>query len=68
MHKELDTIQTLQALPASGLAAGAVGVVLEVFTTPQLAYLVEFADADGQTLAMPTLLPSQISAAKAVAA
>lgn len=65
MHKELDTVQTLQALPESGLAAGAVGVVLVVFKSPQLAYLVEFADSDGQTLAMPTLLPSQISAAKA---
>ncbi len=58
--KELDTVKTLVALPEEGIAAGSVGVVLEVFTFPSQAYLVEFANSDGETVAMPTLTADQI--------
>ena len=60
MLKQLDCGKTLQDLPAEGIAAGTIGTVLEVFTKPSPAYLVEFADSDGETLAMPVLTPDQV--------
>lgn len=58
--KELDVVKNLVALPAEGIAAGSIGVVLEVFTSPSQAYLVEFANSEGETVAMPTLTADQI--------
>lgn len=63
MFKELDGVKTLQALPAEGMAAGIVGVVLEVFTQPTPAYLVEFSDADGEAIATSFLMPEQVELA-----
>ena len=60
MFKELDSVKTLQALPAKGIAAATVGTIVEVFDKPSRAYMVEFADDDGETLAMPTLRADQI--------
>jgi hypothetical protein len=46
-----------------GLARGAVGAVVMVYTRPRLAYEVEFVDEDGATRALATLLPQQITPA-----
>jgi Domain of unknown function (DUF4926) len=52
-----------EPLARFGLARGAVGAVVMVFTRPRLAYEVEFVDEDGKTRALATLRPEQISAA-----
>jgi hypothetical protein len=48
-------------LPQIGLARGALGAVVMVFTRPRLAYEVEFVGRNGETHALTTLLPKQIS-------
>lgn len=64
--KELDVVQTLVDVPArddeAAIARGSVGTVVAIATRPSLAYLVEFADEDGRTLAMPWMLPEQLRA------
>ena len=50
-----------EPLPQIGLARGAQGAVVMVFTRPRLAYEVEFVDENGETRALTTLLPKQIS-------
>jgi Domain of unknown function (DUF4926) len=55
-----------EALPQIGLARGAIGAVVMVFTRPRLAYEVEFVGEDGETRALTTLLPKQISATEPV--
>jgi hypothetical protein len=50
-----------EPLPQIGLARGALGAVVMVFTRPRLAYEVEFVGRNGETHALTTLLPKQIS-------
>ncbi|PYC65511.1 DUF4926 domain-containing protein [Micromonospora arborensis] len=47
-------------MPAEQLPAGAVGTVVHIFSSPSTAYEVEFADADGRTVAMVTLRADQV--------
>ena len=54
-------VRLREPLVQFGLARGAVGAVVMVFTRPRLAYEVEFVDEDGATRALATLLPRQIS-------
>lgn len=58
--KELDVV-SLRAAHGE-LRAGAVGTVLEVFTKPEPAYLVEFDDEDGTTLATPIVKDADLNA------
>jgi len=46
------------------LSAGQLGVVIDVYEEPFLAYGVEFCDTFGQTLAELILLPNQLHLAK----
>jgi hypothetical protein len=48
-----DVVALLRDLPREGLRRGQVGTVVEVYKSGR--YEVEFADGDGQTLAMLTL-------------
>jgi hypothetical protein len=48
-------------LPKIGLSRGALGAVVVVFTRPRLAYEVEFVGENGETRALATLLPKQVS-------
>ena len=50
-----------EPLPQIGLAPGAQGAVVMVFTRPRLAYEVEFVGENGETRAPTTLLPKQLS-------
>ena len=50
-----------EPLPQIGLARGELGAVVMVFTRPRLAYEVEFVGENGETRALATLLPKQIS-------
>jgi hypothetical protein len=56
---ELDVVRLRGDRPEDGLRAGAEGTIVHVFTRPNTAYEVEFADEDGQTVAMLPLTEDQ---------
>ncbi|WP_145975505.1 DUF4926 domain-containing protein [Deinococcus gobiensis] len=56
----LDTVRLNQDLPNKGLRAGAVGVIVEVYTSPDYAYEVEFVNDDGSTNVMLPLRQEQL--------
>lgn len=58
---ELDVVILAEDLPDEGLTKGMSGTIVIVFTNPELAYLVEFCDEEGRTIAMPALLPDQLN-------
>ncbi|NJC12661.1 hypothetical protein F4558_002487 [Micromonospora profundi] len=55
-----DVVELREAVPGKQLPAGAAGTVAHIFGVPSTAYEVEFADADGRTVALVTLRPDQI--------
>jgi hypothetical protein len=57
--RELDVVALATDLPDDGLRAGDVGTVVHIFDKPCSAYEVEFADSDGTTIAMLTLMANQ---------
>lgn len=59
----LDTVRLNHDLPQEGLRAGAVGVVVEVHTTPDYAYEVEFVNEDGSTKALLPLKQEKLDLA-----
>lgn len=61
MFELYDVVELREAIPGEDLPAGAVGSVVHVFDGPPPAYEVEFADADGRTVAMVTLRTDQIT-------
>jgi hypothetical protein len=54
-----DTVQLVVNLPNDGLYAGAIGVVVDQYTTPNVAYEIEFCGEDGETIAQVALKPDQ---------
>lgn len=58
---EFDVVLLAEDLPEEGLAKGMIGTIVVVFENPTLAYLVEFCDEKGRTIALPALLPDQMS-------
>lgn len=65
LFKDLDVVQALQAVAASGddeaVRVGQVGTIVHIATEPDLAYLVEFCNDCGETLAMHFMKPEQIA-------
>ncbi len=61
MIKEHDRIVLLKDLPEDGLQSGDVGTVVHIYR-PGEAFEVEFMTLDGGTVAVVTLLSSQIRA------
>jgi hypothetical protein len=57
--KPFDTVILNQDIPEMKLKAGMKGAVLDVYTTPQLAYEVEFPDEN--SIVTLALLPQQIT-------
>ncbi|MFI6785419.1 DUF4926 domain-containing protein [Micromonospora sp. NPDC050276] len=55
-----DVVALREAIPEEQLPPGAVGTVVHIFNGPPAAYEVEFADADGRTIAMVTLRDDQV--------
>lgn len=55
-----EVVRLRSDVPEDGLRAGAVGVVVEVFDQPYVAYEVEFVDDKGRTIAQRALRPSEI--------
>lgn len=47
-----DVVELNKAIPIFQLKKGAVGVVVEVFSEPSIAYEIEFSDEQGKTLAV----------------
>lgn len=48
-------------LPDKELTKGMLGTIVFIHEKPYLAYLVEFVDDEGRTIAMPDLLPEQVA-------
>lgn len=57
---ELDVVVSLAPLESGQIAVGAIGTIVHVFTTPSEAYLVDFSNELGETIALITVLPEQI--------
>jgi hypothetical protein len=55
-----ETVITTVNIPDHHVLAGDLGAIVEVYTTPRLAYEVEFVNPDGTTRALLTLAPEQI--------
>ena len=63
MKNTVELLETLVAtanFPSHGVLAGDLGTVVEIYTTPRLAYEVEFVNPDGSTRALLTLAPEQV--------
>ncbi|HKM97213.1 MAG TPA: DUF4926 domain-containing protein [Buttiauxella sp.] len=60
MREEIEVVVLTEDLPEEGLTKGQIGTIVIVFTSPRLAYLVEFCDDQGRTIALPALLPHQV--------
>ena len=56
----LDTVIATAIFPEHKALVGDLGAVVEVDTTPSLAYEVEFVNPDGSTRALLTLAPNQV--------
>jgi Domain of unknown function (DUF4926) len=60
MLEELDVVRVKRALPSAGIAAGSEGTIVHAFPQPEAAFLVEFADQDGRTLATEVLRSDEL--------
>jgi hypothetical protein len=58
----LQVVYVRDAHPGLGVAKGECGTIVEMFETPDTAYLVEFIDDDGATKAEAAFAPDQLSA------
>ena len=56
----LDTVIATVEQAGEQVIAGDLGVIVEVYTKPALAYEVEFVNPDGTTRALLTLSPQQV--------
>ncbi len=56
----LETVVTTVDLQDEQVLSGDLGTIVEVYTTPRLAYEVEFVNPDGTTRALLTLAADQI--------
>lgn len=62
MRREVFEVVVLaEDLPEEGLTKGMLGAIVLIHEKPYLAYMVEFVDDQGRTIAMPDLLPEQIA-------
>lgn len=57
--REYDVVRLRRAMPEHGLAAGAIGAIVMVYESPP-AYEVEFTDPEGITLALVTLVETDL--------
>lgn len=61
--RQLDLLETVIVtidLPDEGVLAGDLGAIVEVYTSPEIAYEVEFVNPDGTTRALLTLRPGDL--------
>lgn len=62
-HKDFDVVELTRDIPEEGLAKGALGTVIFVHKEGE-AYIVEFCDDQGRTLADPTLKAADLKSAE----
>ena len=60
-REEFEVLVLAEDLPDKGLTKGMVGAIVFIHEKPYLAYMVEFVDDEGRTIAMPDLLPEQVT-------
>ncbi|HFK6083338.1 TPA: DUF4926 domain-containing protein [Enterobacter cloacae] len=60
-REEFEVVVLVEDLPDEGLTKGMEGTIVFIHEKPHLAYMVEFVDDEGRTVAMPSLLPEQIT-------
>lgn len=60
-REEFEAVVLAEDLPNEGLTKGMVGAIVFIHEKPYLAYMVEFVDGEGRTIAMPDLLPEQVT-------
>ncbi len=60
---DLDAVVAMVPFKDQGVRSGQIGTIVHSFTHPSEAYLVEFANDRGETLAMVTAMPDQIASA-----
>ncbi|ENS2330319.1 DUF4926 domain-containing protein [Salmonella enterica] len=60
-REEFEVVVLAEDLPDEGLTKGMAGSIVFIHEKPYLAYMVEFVDDQGRTIAMPDLLPEQIT-------
>jgi hypothetical protein len=58
--KLFDVVRLKEDLPQQGITKGMVGTIVALFETPEVAYEVEFANEQGETLCETALRPSQV--------
>ncbi len=63
MFNEFDVVVLKQAVADSAIPVGSRGTIVHTHTTPNLAYMVEFCNEQGETLDLVSLLPGQIELA-----
>ena len=56
----LDTVVATVNVPEHAVLAGDIGAVVDVYSTPEVAYDVEFVNPDGTMRALLTLAPYQV--------
>ena len=59
MHKELETVVLTEDIPNQDLRRDDIGTIVHAYQNPE-GYEVEFITIGGETIAVLTLLPSQI--------
>jgi hypothetical protein len=59
--KQFEAVRLLVPRPDLGLAAGAHGVVVDVYVLPCVGYEVEFLDSTGHTLAIASMMPHDLT-------
>jgi hypothetical protein len=57
--RELDVVELTEDLPEYGLFKGARGTVVETFSGPEEAYMIEFLGAGGESQIADWVLPAQ---------
>ncbi|BCA39684.1 DUF4926 domain-containing protein [Kluyvera ascorbata] len=60
-REEFEVVVLAEDLPDKGLTKGVLGTIVFIHEKPYLAYMVEFVDDEGRTIAMPDLLPEQVA-------
>ena len=58
---DLEVVVARFGFPEQGIIPGQIGTVVHVFSRPSEAYLVEFANEDGETTAMVTAEPQALA-------
>ena len=60
IRAEFEVVSLVGDIPDEGLTKGQIGTIVDIYTSPSLAYEVEFCDKQGRTVALLALDPEQL--------